>query len=133
MARGNWLSRCVRGDTLRVGDRDPPGDVHVRRRRWRQAWEEGLPPLQTSGPGGGVSESPARALLTFLPRLPRRLACVPVYLQRQASTRQGRNQYFCWMVSCHLTSESLYLVLLSELLGCIWVQALLPAFGEVPQ
>lgn len=54
-----WLSRSVRRDTLRVGDRNRPADVHVRPRRWRPAWDGGRAPSPRSGPGGGVPQRPA--------------------------------------------------------------------------
>lgn len=54
-----WLSRCGRRDTLRIGDRDRPADVHVRPRRWRAAWEGRRAPSRQSGLGRGVPQRPA--------------------------------------------------------------------------
>lgn len=74
--------------------------------------------------GGGLG--PPRALLTLLPRLSRRLVCVHFHPSKQCFTRQGRNLYFCWMTSCHLTSDSLCSVRLTEVLGFTGILFLTP-------
>lgn len=126
----DWLSRSVRRNALRVGDRDRPADVHVKPRRWRPAWEGRRASSPRSGPGGGVPQRRARGSrfchacrggwLAFLATSP-------------AALHEAGTQSVFLLDGFTFLCDSLCPVRLSELLGFILVLSLLPAFGEVSQ
>lgn len=131
---GKRLSRCVRRDTVTVGD--PDRTCLLVRERVAAA----------SGAGGQAERCATATACAGRGRVwaaPRgrsrfrhacrgcRFAFPTTTTSSPSATRRGRSRYFCWLISCHLVDDSLCLVRLPEiLLGFIWMLFLMPASGE---